>query len=69
MKTSEELRKLEVDKLATELEETQSQLYKIRFDVKNGQSKNSHMIRKYRKYTAMINTIRKEKELNPVTTK
>lgn len=57
MKTLEELKKLDAKKLAEELIEIQKEFIKVTFEVKNGQSKNSHMIRTSRKQIARIRTL------------
>ncbi len=57
MKTIKELRKLELKKLLEELKKNQSELFKIRFAVNNGQSKNTHKIREFKKQIARIQTI------------
>lgn len=63
MKTLEELRKLEIGKLQEELAEASKHLFKVRFGVKNNQSKNIHEIGKYGSYVSQIKTIMKEKAL------
>jgi ribosomal protein L29 len=60
MKTLEELRKLDIKKLLEELNEAKKTLFKIRFEVNNGQSKNHHKIPIRRKHIAQIKTIIKE---------
>lgn len=57
MKTLEELKKLDAKKLAEELLEIQKEFIKVTFAVKNGQAKNSHMIRSSRKQIAVIKTL------------
>ncbi len=57
MKTIKELRKLELKKLIEELKKHQSELFKVKFAVNNGQSKNTHKIREYKKQIAKIKTI------------
>lgn len=57
MKTLEELKKLDATKLNEELKEAQKELAKTNFEIKNGQSKNSHAIRSDRKQIARIKTI------------
>ena len=54
---SEQLKKMEVSKLTEELVAAKSELFKVAFEVKNGQSKNSHLVRDYKKYIARIQTI------------
>jgi len=53
----EDLRKLPENKLQEELAEVTKELIKIKFEVKNGQSKSNHLIRLYRKYIARIKTL------------
>lgn len=53
----EQLKKFEAGKLREELRTVEKELFKVRFEVKNGQSKNSHLIRIYKKYIARIKTI------------
>lgn len=62
-KTLEELRKLEVGKLNEELTQGLKHLFKVRFEVKNNQSKNIHEIGKYAGYIGQIKTVLKEKSL------
>ncbi|MBI4231847.1 50S ribosomal protein L29 [Candidatus Peregrinibacteria bacterium] len=62
METLEELRKLEVNKLLESLKNSEKELSKVKFEVKNGQSKNSHMIENYKKHVARIKTVIKEKQ-------
>lgn len=58
MKTIEELRKLDAKKLIEELEDIEKVLFKLKFGIKNGQSKSSDLIRKNRKQVARIKTIK-----------
>lgn len=58
MKTLEELRKLDAKKLIEELEDIEKTLFKLKFGVKNGQSKSSDLIRKNKQQVARIKTIR-----------
>ncbi len=64
MKTLEELRKLDAKKLLEELADVGKELFKVSFEVKNGQSKSNHSIRNASKQVARIKTIIKEHELN-----
>jgi ribosomal protein L29 len=57
MKTLEELKKTDPKKLQDELQLAEKDLFKYSYDVKNGQSKNTHQIRNYKKYIARIKTI------------
>lgn len=59
-----ELRKMDSQKLREESQKAKKELYKAHFEVKNGQSKNSHFISSFKKYIAQIHTVLKEKELN-----
>lgn len=62
MKTIEELLKLDLEKLLEELNSVKTVLFKVTFDVKNDQSKNTHKIRDYKKQIARIATVIQEKE-------
>lgn len=53
----DQLRKMDSSKLQEELEAIKKELFKVSFEVKNGQSKNSHLVRNYKKYIARIQTI------------
>ena len=69
MKKLEDLKKLDASKLMEELNESRKSLFKIKFEVKSGQAKNSHMIKNYKKQIARIKTLMKEKSLIEVTKK
>lgn len=56
MKTLEELKKTDPKKLQDELTSAKKDLFKYAYDVKNGQSKNTHQIRNYKKYIARVST-------------
>ena len=60
MKTTDELKKLDIAKLLEELEKAKKGLFKIKFDVESGQSKSHHLIGKNRKYIARIKTLIKQ---------
>lgn len=60
MKTTEELRKLDNDKLQEELNAANEELFKVSFGVKNQQAANSDQIKKRRRYVARIQTVRNE---------
>jgi ribosomal protein L29 len=53
----EQLRKMDAKKLAEESLKAEQSLFKTRFEVKNGQSKSSHLIKKYNRYLARIRTL------------
>ena len=57
MLKADELKKLEPKKLLDELEKAKKDLFKIKFEVENGQSKSHHLIGKSRKYIARIKTL------------
>ena len=63
MKKIEELKKLDTKKLLEELNENRKELFRVNFEVKSGQSKNSHLISNYKKQIARIKTLLKEFEL------
>jgi ribosomal protein L29 len=58
---AETLRKMEPKKLVEELNAVIKESFKIRYDVSNGQSKSTHLIRKYRRYIATLKTLLNEK--------
>jgi len=58
MLTVQELNKLTVKELDTELKKATSDLFKVKFEVNTGSSKSSHEIRNLRKYRAQIKTIK-----------
>ncbi len=66
MKTLEltELRKLDMAKLLEELTGAKKELFKIRFEVRNGQSKSNHLIGSYKKYIAQIKTLIRDENLS-----
>lgn len=57
MKTTEELRKLDIEKLLKELSEAEDSLFKVKFGVANKQAANSHEVKQRRHYVARIKTI------------
>lgn len=57
MHTTEELRKLETAQLLEALKQAKKDLFKIAFEVTNGQAKNNHDVKKNRKYIAQIKTV------------
>lgn len=57
MRTIEELKKLEQKELQKELEEARKELVENTFNVRNNQAKNSHTIKKSKKYIAQILTV------------
>lgn len=63
MKKIEELKKLDIAKLNEELNESRKALFKIKFEVKSGQAKGSHLINSCKKQVARIKTLLKEMEL------
>lgn len=64
MKT-EELRKLDAGKMNEALIAKKKHLFKISFDIQNGQAKNIHEIKVTKKQIARIKTVMKEKEKIP----
>lgn len=64
MKTLEEIRKTESDKLLEELKVLTKELFEKRFEVKNNQAKDSHTISLLKTEIARIKTVLREKELN-----
>ena len=63
MKKLADLKKLDSKKLNEELTENRKALFKVKFEVKSGQSKNSHLISNYKKQIARIKTLLNEKSL------
>ncbi len=61
MNKTEELKKMDRKKLEEELAEMKKNYFKTKFEVKTGQSKNSHQISSYKKQIARIKTILREK--------
>jgi len=57
MKTLDDLKKMDEKKLQEELQEARKQLFKVKFESESGQSKNVHLIKRYKKLVAQIKTI------------
>ena len=57
MLSYEELTKMDNKKLKEELEIASRELFKIKLEVRTGQSKSNHLIQKNKKYIAQINTV------------
>ena len=68
MKTLEltELKKMQTGKLQAELQNAYQALFETKFKVRNSESKNSHMIKNYRRYIAQIKTVMHNQPTNPV---
>lgn len=64
MKTLEELKKLDAKKLLEELQAVAKELFKVKFEIKTGQAKNNHEIKKHRRQIAKIKTILVSANLN-----
>ncbi len=62
MKTTEELRKMDLITLKQELETLKQELFKSRFEVRTG-NKNIHLISNLKKQVARIKTILTERNL------
>lgn len=62
MFTLEELRKIDIEKIKKELIDAEKTLYKARFGVKTGQSKDHHVINVNKRYIAKIKTILTQRE-------
>lgn len=60
--TTQELRKLDSKKLTEEMLKVRGDLFKARFEVKSGQSKDNHHIKLNRKQIARMKTIQTEQE-------
>jgi len=61
MFTLEELRKIDVEKIKKELTDTEKTLYKARFGVRTGQSKDHHVINVNKRYIAKMKTVLTER--------
>jgi len=61
MLTYEELLKADPKKLSEELEIAQRDLFKVRLEVRTGQSKSNHLVGNAKKYIAQIKTVLKLK--------
>ncbi|PIR55308.1 50S ribosomal protein L29 [Candidatus Peregrinibacteria bacterium CG10_big_fil_rev_8_21_14_0_10_36_19] len=59
--TLEELKQLDKSKLNAELIKAQESLFKIKFEVKSGQSKSSHEIDRHKAQVARIKTLINQK--------
>jgi len=57
MLTYEELTKMDAKKLQEEMETAQKDLFKVKLEVRTGQSKSNHMIANIKKYIAQIKTV------------
>lgn len=57
MKTTEELKKLDPEKLKSELAQAEKDYFKIKFEVTNLKAKNNHEVKAKRHYIARIQTI------------
>lgn len=64
METLEELIKLDKKTLLSKIDELRKDLFKVKFEVKNGQAKNSDQIGKMKKQIARIKTIIKQIPVN-----
>ena len=62
MKTTDELRKLDLAKLREELKQARIDLFKVKFPVKNKQAANTHEVNLHQKYVARILTVKNELE-------
>lgn len=63
----EELKKLDSKKLNEALIEKRKHLFKVSFDIHNGQAKNTHEVKNAKKSIARIKTIMQSKNLNQPT--
>ncbi len=61
---ADELKKLESNKLNELLIEKNKHLFKVEFDIQNGQAKNTHEIKNTKKNIARIKTVMQSKNLN-----
>lgn len=63
MQSIEDLRKMDQEGLIDALKKAEHDLFKIRFNVHNNESKSIHLIGKAKTYIAQVKTVKREKEL------
>lgn len=63
MKTTKDLRKLELSDLRKELVETQKKLFELTMKLELNELKQTHLIKQLRKYVAVLNTVMTEKTI------
>jgi len=56
MLTTQDIKKLDLKDLEKELSTSNRKLFKVRLDITSGQEKQNHLIKKYKRYIARINT-------------
>ena len=69
MFTLEELRKLDSKKIIAEIREVEKELFKVKFEVRSGQGKSSHLSRNKKKYIAQMQTVLTSQGVEPVEKK
>jgi ribosomal protein L29 len=60
----DDLRKMDTKTILDEIQKAKKELFKVRFEVGNGQSKSNHLVQIYKIYIAQMQTVIKEQSLN-----
>ncbi len=68
MLTKQEIRQLGSKEMMEELKNSRRELLRSQFDIRNGSSKEVHMVKNLRRYIARLQTITKELNLEMKTT-
>lgn len=68
MLTKQEIRQLGPREMMDELQRTRRELLKTQFDVRNGTSKEAHVVKNLRRHIARLQTIAKEMKLEMKST-
>lgn len=68
MLTKQEIRQLGAKEMMEELQRTRRELLRTQFDVRNGTSKEGHMVKNLRRYAARLQTIAKEMKVEMKST-
>jgi len=64
MLTKQEIRQLGNKEMTAELQRTRRELLRSQFDVRNGSSKEAHVLKDLRRYVARLQTIAKEMKID-----
>lgn len=68
MLTKQEIRQLGAKEMMDELQRTRRELLRTQFDVRNGTSKESHIVKNLRRYVARLQTVAKEMKMEMKST-
>ncbi len=63
MKTADEIRKLSLEEIITEIQLTKREIIAMRFKISSGQEKNTSKAKKIKRYLARLNFILGEKNM------